>query len=71
MTIWIGKNNGITILEIKRPTHDELLFYLFAAKGGYFTIGSPETNDDRIYYIERIDLYHKENFISIVVRDPN
>ena len=70
-TIWIGKNDGTTILAIKNPSLEQLILYLsLVHQKTVIRMGSVEENNDKEYWVERIELGIKEDWLAIVVIEP-
>ena len=70
-TIWIGKNDGTTILAIKNPSLEQLILYSsLVHQKTVIRMGSVEENNDKEYWVERIELGIKEDWLAIVVIEP-
>ena len=69
MNIWIGKNDGTDIDEIENPTEAQRLMLSCLHPGALYRTGDDEKGTGRDYYVERIEIYLMDAFMTVVVRD--
>ncbi len=71
MVICIQTDEGEVIKEIKDPTVEQLILYssLVHQKTKIVT-GSVETDDDKEYWVDKIEYFVDEDWFNIIVVKP-
>lgn len=69
LKVWIGKNDGTDIDEIEDPTENQRLMLSCLHPGALYRTGDDEKGTDKDYYVERIEIYLMDDFMTVVVKD--